>query len=52
MTGVLVMPIDGEMSPQGAAEEGSGVARWLDHTTAPLPASSLYTVSFSVATYT
>ena len=40
MTGVLVIPIEGEMSPHGAAEEGSGVARCLDHTIAPVDPSS------------
>jgi hypothetical protein len=41
MTGVLVTPIEGEMSPHGATDEGSGAARCSDHTTAPVAASSL-----------
>ena len=44
------MPTVGEMSPHGSDDEGTGVARCLDHTTAPVLADSAYTVSFSVAT--
>ena len=40
MTGVLVIPMEGAISPHGATEAGSGVARCLDHTTAPVAASS------------
>src|SRR5262249_20666360 len=52
ITGVLVIPVDGEMSPHGGSGEGSGVARCPDHATEPVDAFNAYTVSFSVATYT
>ena len=52
ITGVPVIPTVGEMSPHGSDREGTGVATWVDQTTAPVVADSAYTVSFSVATYT
>src|SRR5262249_47672821 len=38
----------GSMLPQGRSERGTGVPRWVDQRTRPEPASSAYTVSFSV----
>ncbi len=38
MTGVPVIPTVGSMSPQGRPEAGTGVATWVDHTTAPVAA--------------
>src|SRR5262249_44845075 len=38
----------GLMLPQGRSERGTGVPRWVDQRTFPEPASSAYTVSFSV----
>jgi hypothetical protein len=50
MTGVPVMPTEGEMSPQGSMADGTGLATWVDQTTAPVAEDSAYTVSSSVAT--
>ena len=50
ITGVPVIPTLGEMLPQGSDPEGTGVPRWLDHSTVPFVAERAYTVSFSVAT--
>jgi hypothetical protein len=50
MTGVPVIPTVGPMLPQGSADAATGVARWFDHTTAPVEAERASTVSFSVAT--
>ena len=38
ITGVPVMPTVGEMSPQGSEPGGTGVPRWVDHSTAPVVA--------------
>ena len=51
-TGVPVIPTVGVMSPQGSDPDGTGVARCVDHTTAPVVAESASTVSFSVAAKT
>ena len=40
MTGVPVMPTVGRMSPQGSSDDGTGLATWVDHTTAPVAAAS------------
>ena len=38
ITGVPVMPTVGVMSPQGRSPLGTGTARWVDQTTAPVAA--------------
>ena len=38
ITGVPVIPTVGEMSPQGSDPEGTGVPRWVDHSTEPVVA--------------
>ncbi len=40
ITGVPVIPTVGEMSPQGSDREGTGVPRWVDHSTEPVVAES------------
>ena len=50
MTGVEVMPTDGEMLPQGSSPLETAGARWRVHTTCPVVAESAYTRSVSVAT--
>ena len=40
ITGVPVMPTVGLMSPHGSSEAGTGLARWVDHTTAPVAEDS------------
>ncbi len=52
MTMVEVMPTVGAMSPHGSMPADTGVARWSDHSTAPVAPDRAYTVSFSVATKT
>jgi hypothetical protein len=45
-----VIPTVGEMSPQGKADEGTGVPKWAVQATTPVAADSAYTVSLSDAT--
>ena len=40
-TGVPVIPTVGEMSPQGKADEGTGVPRWALQATSPVAADSV-----------
>ena len=47
-----MIPDVGTMLPQGRVALSTGVPRCLLHTTAPVAASSAYTVSFSVAVMT
>ncbi len=43
------MPTVGWMSPQGREAAGTGGARWVDQTMAPVMEDRAYTVLFSVA---
>ncbi len=51
ITGVPVMP-SGSMFPHGSFDRDTGKPSDVRHFTAPVAASSAYTESFSVATYT
>src|ERR1035441_696739 len=52
MTGVLVMPRVGEMSPQGSSEEGTGAPRLTCQACAPVVSLKAYRSLFSVAAMT
>src|SRR6204780_1128983 len=52
ITGVPTIPTVGVMSPQGSELEGTGVPALACHAIAPVAASSAYTSSPTVATYT
>ena len=52
MTGVLVMPTVGAMSPHKSSEAGTGAPRLTCQAGAPVAASNAYRSLFSVATTT
>ncbi len=52
MTGVLVIPTVGWMSPQGSSEEGTGAPRFTCQARAPVAWSNAYRSLFSPATIT
>src|SRR5438477_11956957 len=52
ITGVPTIPTVGEISPQGSSPEGTGTPALFSQITLPLEASSAYSRSPTVATYT